>query len=446
MMSSLAVVLGTGVIAGCGSQEAASTNTPAASGAPSETKAPAGAKVKLSLWHNFTGEDLRAKAMRGIIEQYQKDHPNVDLEIQAIPPDGYKARLKTVAAGNEMPDVFIMQPGTITREFVSGELIQPVNDLLDSKSEWKNGFMPNAFDDFTVDGKTYSAPMGLSPTSILYYNKKIFEQNGLKPPTTWDELLQAVDTLKKKNLIPIALGNKANWVAQSCIISSLGDRVTGSDWFRKAVKQDGAKFTDPEFVKALTYLQDLGKAGAFQEGFNSIDGTQMEQLFIQGKAAMMIEGGWGVTNLAGNSSKEFLDSVGATILPSIPGGKGDPQSTSSAVGSGLGLSKKVAAGDQKKAAHDLIYAMSGPEAQKKTLESNNLVSYKVDLDKSKVSSLFAEVYELMSRVKRTPVYDGYLTSAGTDAVNNGLQELLLGAKPEDVAKKIQDAQAKALGK
>jgi raffinose/stachyose/melibiose transport system substrate-binding protein len=303
--------------------------------------------------------------------------------------------------------------------------------------------LPNSFDDFTFDGKTYSAPMGLSPTSILYYNKTILTENGLTVPKTWDELLNAVKVLKEKNIIPIALGNKAPWLAQSSILSSLADRVTGTEWFDKAVAQDGAKFTDPEFVQALTYLQQLGTTGAFQEGFNAIDTTQMEQLYAQGKAAMIIEGGWAVTNLVATAPKDVLAATGVAVLPSIPNGKGDPNSVSGAIGVGPALSSKVE-GAKKDIANQLILALAGPEAQKTTLEANQLVSFKVDLDKSKVEPLFADLYNLVNSVKRTPVYDSKLTSAATEAVNNGLQELLLGAKPEEIAKKIQDAQEQGL--
>lgn len=436
----LTAVMATTLLSACGT--GASTDGKAAGEGGSKDNAQQ--KVKLSLWHNYTGDDLRAKTMRSIMEQYKKDHPNVELDIQGIPPDGYRARLKTVAAANEMPDLFVMWPGVMTKEFVGGDLLQPINPLLDSKAEWKNGFLPNSFDDFTIDGKTYSAPMGLSPTSILYYNKTIFDKYGVKPPKTWDEMLSLVETFKKDKMTPIALGNKAAWLAQSSILSSLADRVTGTEWFLNAANQKGAKFTDPEFVQALTYLQQLGKAGAFQEGFNSIDNTQMEQMFAQGKAAMMIDGGWALTNLAANASKEVLDNIGVTVLPSVPNGKGDPNSLSGVVGTGLGMSKKTS-GAAKDAAYELIYALSGPAAQKATLESNQLVSYKVELDKTKVSSLFAQVYEMVGKVKRTPVYDGVLSSAASDVVNNGLQELLMGGKPEDIAKKIQDAQAKSLG-
>lgn len=433
------LTLSLSLLAGCGAG-----GDQAGTGSAGGDKGKASDKVKLSLWHNFTGDDLRAKTMRGIMEQYKKDHPNVELDIQGIPPDGYRARLKTVAAANEMPDLFVMWPGVMTKEFAGGDLLQPINPLLDSKPDWKNGFLPGSFDDFTINGNIYAAPMGLSPTSILYYNKAIFDKYNVKPPKTWDDMMSLVETFKKEKITPIALGNKAAWLAQSSILSSLADRVTGTEWFLNAAEQKGAKFTDPEFVQALTYLQQLGKAGAFQDGFNSIDNTQMEQMFAQGKAAMMIDGGWALTNLAANASKEVLDGMDVTVLPSVPNGKGDPNTIAGVVGTGLGMSKKTS-GASKEAAYELIYAMSGPAAQKATLESNQLVSYKVDLDTSKVSSLFAKVHNMVSTVKRTPVYDGRLSSAAADVVNNGLQELLMGAKPEDIAKKIQDAQAKSVG-
>ncbi|WP_337099066.1 extracellular solute-binding protein [Paenibacillus sp. YIM B09110] len=419
------------VLAACG-------NNNEAGKAPGSSDDSGKEKVTLSIWHNYTGDDQRAQTMRSIIEQYQKDHPEVELDVQAIPPDGYRTRLKTVAAANEMPDLFVMWPGVMTKEFQAGNLLQPVNELLDSKPEWKEGFLPGSFDGFTIGQDIFSAPIALSPTSILFYNKSILEANGLQPPKTWDDLMNAVSVLKEKKITPISLGNKAAWLAQSSIFSSLADRVTGTEWFLKAAAQDGAKFTDPEFVQSLAYLQELGNAGAFQEGFNSIDNTQMEQYFAQGKSAMMIDGGWALTNLAASASKEALDQMGATVLPSIPGGKGDPNTISGVVGTGIGMSAKVD-GAKKQAAYDLMFAMAGPDAQKRVLESNQLVSYKVDLDKSKVTPIFAEVYELVNSVTRTPVYDGVLSSAVADELNNGLQELLMGGKPEAIAKKVQAA-------
>ncbi|OXM85996.1 extracellular solute-binding protein [Paenibacillus rigui] len=435
---SLAMLATATMLAGCGGGQQADNKGAAAGGGSKE-------KVKLSVWHNWTGQDAKAIAMRKILDDFQAAHPEVTLEVEGLPTDGLKTRLRTVAAADEMPDMFVMWPDAMTKEFVNGKLLQPVDEFLNTKPEWKNNFIPNALDGFTVDGKIYSVPMNLAPSSFIYYNQAIFDKYNVKVPKTWDELKTAIDTFNKNNVIPVALGNKANWVAQSTIFSTIGDRVTGTDWFLKAATQNGAKFTDPEFVKALTVLQDLGKSKAFQDGFNSIDENQMIQLYTQGKAAMFMDGGWALANLVKTAPKEILDTTHISVLPPVDGGKGQAQSTAGVVGTGMGMSKKVS-GAQKEAALQLLYALSGPEGQKATLDSSTLVSYKIDVDKSKAHPLFVELNELMKNVKITPVYDSKLSSAAVEVINNGLQELLMGGNPEAIAKKIQDAQAGALGK
>ncbi|MNW65919.1 hypothetical protein D3C74_443460 [compost metagenome] len=72
------------------------------------------------------------------------------------------------------------------------------------------------------------------------------------------------------------------------------------------------------------------------------------------------------------------------------------------------------------------------------------MSYKIDLDKTKAHPLFVELYDLMQEVKITPVYDSKLGSATVEVINNALQELLMGGKAEDIAAKIQAAQANAV--
>lgn len=421
------------VLAGCGAKETVDNGQAAPE------------KVKLTIWHNWTGQDAKAVTMRQLLEDFRAAHPEVELEDEGLPTDGLKTRLRTVAAANEMPDLFVMWPDAMTKEFVKGDLLQPINEFIDSKPEWRDNFIPNALDGYTVDGAIYSVPMNLAPSSFIYYNQAIFDEHGVKVPTTWAELETAIGQFNEKGVIPMALGNKANWVAQSTIFSTIGDRVTGTEWFLKAVEQDGAKFTDPEFIEALKVMQNLGSIGAFQEGFNSIDETQMMQLYSQGKSAMFMNGGWALANLVNNAPKEVLDNTHIMILPPVEGGKGDPNSTSGVVGTGLGVSKKLT-GAKKDAALELLYALGGPEGQKATLDSSTLVSYNIELDTSKAHPLFVELYELMKNVKINPVYDSKLSSAAVEVINNGLQELLMGGNPEDIAKKIQDAQAGALGK
>ncbi|OAB42258.1 extracellular solute-binding protein [Paenibacillus glacialis] len=401
-------------------------------------------KVKLTVWHNFAGDDLRAKTVRSLIEKFQQDNPQVELDAQAIPPDGYRQRLSTVAAGNELPDLFFVYAGSHSAELYKAGLLQPITELTVEHPDWTSKFLPGAFDPYKFEqDQIYSAPMGMSATSFLYYNTSIFEQYNVKVPTTWDELMTAIKVFNDNKMTPIALGNKAPWVAQSTIIGAIGERVTGTEWFKNATAQKGAKFTDPEFIDTLGYFKQLVDNKAFQEGANSIDNTQAEQYFIQGKAAMMISGAWSLTNLAASASEEQMKVIDVTVLPSISGGKGDANTITGGAGAGLALSKRTE-GATKDAALKLIYAVSGPEAQKAIAESNSMVMYDTEIDQSKVSSLYYKAFNLVKKTGITPVYDAYLSAEAGEVINNGLQEIMTGGTVESVAKKLQDAQARAV--
>ena len=43
----------------------------------------------------------------------------------------------------------------------------------------------------TYNGEIYSVPANIHRGNVLFYNKKVFADNGLTPPTTWDEFFTA---------------------------------------------------------------------------------------------------------------------------------------------------------------------------------------------------------------------------------------------------------------
>ncbi|MGP4040858.1 extracellular solute-binding protein [Gracilibacillus sp. D59] len=400
-------------------------------------------KTSISIWHNFAGDDLRAREVRDMIAQFQEEHPDIKVEEEAIPVDGYRQRISTVAAADELPDVFLTYPGSFTDEFQEGELVQPITPLLEEYPEWKEAFLPGALDVYDYDGEIYSAPVAMSSTSYLYYNKQLFEENNLEVPKTWDELMEVIDVFNEQDITPLAMGNQAPWVAQSTTFGAIADRVTGTEWFMNAVAQDGASFTDPIFIEALGYFKQLVDANAFQEGANSIDNTQAEQYFAQGNAAMMINGSWTISSLASSASEDTLANIGVTVVPSIEEGEGRANTITGGPGGGYLLNSKVE-GTEKDAALELIYALSNAEAQKRIAESNSMVMYDVDIDKEKVSPLFYEAFNLVREVEFAPVYDLYLSAAAGEAINNGLQEIMLGGDPETVAEKLQKSQAQSI--
>ncbi|MGC4067763.1 MAG: ABC transporter substrate-binding protein [Polyangiaceae bacterium] len=64
--------------------------------------------------------------------------------------------------------------------------------------------IPDVIDDVTIDGKVYGMPVNIHRENTLLYNKQIFDDNGLEPPTTVEEFLTVCDKLKAAGVTPVA--------------------------------------------------------------------------------------------------------------------------------------------------------------------------------------------------------------------------------------------------
>ncbi|HVO38295.1 MAG TPA: extracellular solute-binding protein [Spirochaetia bacterium] len=400
-------------------------------------------KVKISFIHFFKQDDPNAdannKTFYQMFARFRAANPGVDFDVEDMVHDTYETKMKTLAAGNEMPDLFLIK-GSWIDNFISNGLVKPVNAMLDSNPGWRDNFNAGAFDEFKRNGSDiYGIPFQLFSTHLVLYNSAVFAKAGIKTfPKTWKEFESAIAALKAKGYTPISLGNKAKWVAESCILSTLGDRFTGSAWFYSVRDRKGAKFTDPDFVKALDAFQALAKTGAFNSDLNSIDDNQQKTLYINGKSAMFMDGAWSIPVLISIAPPDVVKSTHLAVLPSVPGGKGDPNSASGGSGWGYAINASVTP-EKEKAIGKLIAALTGAEAARATIENNGQPAGRTaSYDKSKVAPLSNEYFSLVSKLKFTPIYDIQLNAPIIEVMNSGLQELLIGAvSPQQLAARIQ---------
>ncbi|TVY03303.1 extracellular solute-binding protein [Cohnella terricola] len=443
---SVALAVGMSVLAGCGGDNNNSNNTaPSNSANPevnasSEPSASAQEPVKvtfMNMWPKDSTENI-ATTVRAELAKFQADHPNIIVEEESIgDQNAYYTKLKTLAASNELPDIFISK-GSELAMFAKNETVAPLDDLLSADADWKNGFLPSSFNDLSSGGHTYGVPFSMLATSVIYYNKQFFADAGFSSfPQTWAELETAIAKIKENGITPIALGNKEQWVAESCILSALGDRFTGTDWFTSINDKSGAKFTDADFVNSLEAFQSLAKQGAFNKDMNSINNDQQKTLYFNGKAAMFMEGSWAIGSVMA-APKEIADNTEVAVLPSVEGGKGNAMATSGGAGSGYAVGVK-GYGEKKDAIAKVLKALSGEGFAKSMAEKGEPVAFTVtDYDKSNVSPLAVKYAELSSQLQFTPIYDSYLNPALVSVMNAGLQDLLInGVTPEALAKKIQ---------
>ncbi len=403
-------------------------------------EAPSGeAEVTLSLLNSMTPGEGTAISYRSVLSRFMEENPNIHLDEETIANADMATKVQTLAAADDLPDIFMLK-GQMVKNFVENGKVLCVDDILNEDQPWRDSFKDGIFSNYIIDGKTYGIPYQITNTCV-FYNKELFKRAGVDSfPDTWDGLIEAVKKIKASGVTPIVLGNKAKWNAESVIMSTLGNRCTGDEWYQSIRSKGGASFTDPEFVSALQALSDLAEAGAFNSDVNSLDNTQQRQVYMNGEAAMSIDGSWTIVEFDNNASDEILNATEIAALPMVDGGKGNPEVITGGSGWAYAINANI---DPAKlpAVKKYLRAVAGVEfANEMAKIGTNTVIEPTENNQGDTSKIIGTKFnEFQKGRPYIPVYDHQLSSGIMEVMQSGLQELLIGRiTPEDLAQKIQD--------
>ncbi|QJD86080.1 extracellular solute-binding protein [Cohnella herbarum] len=325
---------GNGNEASAPASSAPASSAPASSAAASEDT---GSKENVTItFQNIYPDQTDPKygMLRKIVAQYESEHPNVKIELDSLNTDQQKLKLKTQAASREVPDITIVNPAAQMQPFVDADLFAPLNEMVE-KNGLKETFQDGILEPYTFNGNLYALPDG-NNIALVYYNKKMFEEAGAKVPTTFEEMVETVKTLKAKGMTPIAIGEKDSWTG-SFLFMNIVLRTNGGPGFLQDVVDGKKTFEDPAFIEAVDAFQSLVQAGAFQEGATSFDYNAGENLFKTGKSAMYFMGSWATGGIE-TSTVGQNGEIGVFKFPTV-GGKGNPNEFMLAPGSAFAVSK-----------------------------------------------------------------------------------------------------------
>lgn len=400
---------------------------------------------ELVISHYYLEEERERNDMAEVfltmVEKYEEEHPDITITQQTMSQADYSPTIQAQAAVNELPDVFMIK-GSWVNDFAENGVLAPMNDFL-GEYEYTDKFREGAFDAATVGGKIYGIPNQLSLSSVVFYNQKLWSQVGYdKFPTTWDDIFKAAEKFKKMGISTFSLGNKDKWVAGSCILSTLGDRYTGPEWTQSIIAKDGnAKFTDQEFVDALTLLKKMSDNRLFNADCNTITDTQAAEYYSQGLAAATISGHWEIAVLEASADEEILTNTKVALLPNIDGS--EPTSFSGGCGWYFGINANLT-GKKRDTAMEFLLATTGYEASVYTTETYGMPGpCSAEIDMTQFSQLTQDFAVLANTSTLTPIYDLQMDEAVIEVMNTGLQDILNGTKrPEVLANEIQEEQDK----
>ncbi len=265
--------------------------------------------------------EAQIRVWDSVAEQFMKDHPDMKVEMNYQDDDLYQTiGLPNLLNGRNAPDIYFEWAGSRMETRYADGFAADLTDAVQS-GPIKDLFDPAVFDSVTVDEKILMIPHSEDVTNVLWYNKAIFADAGITPPTTWEELLDTCDALNAEGIIPIASGNKDLWAAGNWL-AHLTSRVVGEDVYDSTLAGD-ATFSTPEWEKAFGYVKDLADHKCVNDSVNAIDDNEGAQLFFQGSAAMHAIGSWLVSWAIDEAPDLDFDYIN---LPAIPGGAGDQDS------------------------------------------------------------------------------------------------------------------------
>ncbi|MEV5396382.1 extracellular solute-binding protein [Streptomyces cellulosae] len=222
--------------------------------------------------------DSSKKYWAGLVERYETDHPDVDIDVSVYSWNDVDRKVKEMVDAGSPPDM--AQIGAYA-DYASQGLLYRAGDLLSIPVQ--ADFLSQLSGAGELNSVQYGMPFAAS-TRLLFYNKSLFAEAGLTPPETWDELVECAEALKANGVkFPYAL--------------PLGPEEAQAETLQWLLSGDGG-YTDiggtygidsTENVETFSWLRDelVGKGLTGPVAPGKLDRAKAFQAFAAGDVGML---------------------------------------------------------------------------------------------------------------------------------------------------------------
>ncbi len=265
---------------GCKKEEAAEE-------APAEEVALSG-QLEIFSWWTAGGEGEGKEALFAIYNEKYPDVEIIDATVAGGAGMNAQAVLATRMSAGDPPDSFQVHAGhELIDTYGVADLLEPVNFIFEEEG-WYDYYPDDMISILSMGNDILSVPVNIHRSNVLWYNKAIFEDNGIEAPETFDDFFTAANTLEAAGITPLALGDTGIWASvhlfENVLLGTLGpDDYRGL--FDGSVKWDSTEVKEAiqTFVNILDYVNDDHSALGWDEA---------AQYVIDGTAAMTVMGDW----------------------------------------------------------------------------------------------------------------------------------------------------------
>lgn len=386
------------------------------SNSPADKTDPPASKVALNVTTTFAGNDGNAKNFEEAVKAWEAATGNTVNDSSATSDETFKTRVLTDFEVGTEPDVLFFFNGVDSNSFVEAGKVVSIDDIRAEYPDYATNMKDDMMGASPVDGKNYSVPVN-GYWEGLFVNKTVLEAAGIPVPdanTTWDEFLDICQQIKDKGYTPIAasLAEIPHYWFEFAIFNHLD--ITSHFNLPKSVDDKNGQ----AWVNGLTDIKTLYEKGFYPDNTLTAKDDETVQMFIDGKAAFLIDGAWKVGGIEGLTDK--IENFTVTYVP----GKNDRKTTDiiGGLSSGYYISKKAWDDpDKRAAAVEFVTYMTSDEMVSKFAQvSATALKNGVKVDESTLSSLAKDgiamvkgatgmssaVQDQIPTECRVPVFDG----------------------------------------
>jgi glucose/mannose transport system substrate-binding protein len=389
-------------------------------------------KLEVFSWWTSGSE---VAALDALVNNYKKQFPGVGVINATVAGGGGSAArpiLQTRLAVGNPPDTWQSHPGwELLGQYVESNYCEPITDLYQSEG-WDKVIPKALVEMVSKNGKTYSVLTGVHRGNVLWYNKKLLDQNGIKvgDKMTFDEFFAACDKLKAAGISALGLGDSGIWASAQLFENTLLGVIGPQGW--ADLFSGKMNWDDPKVMQAVQYFSKM------QDYLNPDHATltwdQAVAALMQGKVAFTSMGDWadGEFIKAGMKEKEDFGWV------SHPGTDG----SFIVVADGFVLAKGA---PHKDAAIAWLKSIGSKDAQEAFSPVKGSIPVRTDVDKSKFDGYHQWSMTEFAQDKLLPscVHGEAAPAAFQDALNGAVGSFVSDKNAEKFCHSLVLAMGKA---
>lgn len=213
------------------------------------------AELEVWLYPTFPEDSEHEAFWDEKIEEFETANEGITVNYEVFPWSNRDEAIQTALAGGVAPDLIYLVPDQLS---TYADSLEPLGDYL--PEDQISALSSSVVDSLTLDGGMVGAPL-LTSSDPLVCNSAVFEDVGVEPPSTWEDVRAAAPAFAEADKNFLAYWGSPDvslnasfypflWQAGGSVFSDDGSEVT---------------FNDAAGVDALEFLVDLNEAGVLEQ-------------------------------------------------------------------------------------------------------------------------------------------------------------------------------------